>query len=83
MVLFVGHREKANILCFHPLASDVMATAGYDGKLLIWDMNKRQVEISLDPVQEPVRHSTLFVCMKVPISLVSCFLWRGVKMVPN
>ena len=50
-----GHREKANILCFHPLASDVLATSGYDGKILIWNINKQQVEISLDPTQEPVR----------------------------
>jgi len=56
MLLFIpGHREKANILCFHPLASDVLATSGYDGKILIWNMSKQQVEISLDPVQEPVR----------------------------
>ena len=63
-----GHREKANVLCFHPLASDVLATSGYDGKILIWNLSKQQAEISLDPIQEPVSsYLSLCVCVCVCI----------------
>ena len=82
-VYFTGHREKANILCFHPLASDVLATSGYDGKILIWNMNKRQVEISLDPIQEPVRDIQLPLYVCVSSVVVSSFQWPGAKMVPS
>jgi len=60
--LCLGHHEKANVLCFHPLASNILATAAYDGKIFIWNVAKQQVEITLDPIQEPVMRQEIIMC---------------------
>ena len=58
-----GHEDKCNILLFHPMASSLLATAACDGTVLIWDLDKKEVKISLDPLPEPV--SGVCVCVRV------------------
>ena len=50
-----GHQEKPNILCFHPQASSLMASAGFDCRLLIWDLEQRKIALRMDPLPQPVR----------------------------
>ena len=50
----LGHHEKPNVLAFHPQANSLLASAGYDGKLLIWNVEKKTIEITLEPLAEPV-----------------------------
>jgi coronin-7 len=50
----VGHEEKCNVLLFHPLASSLLTSAGYDGSVFIWDLENREVAITLDPLPEPL-----------------------------
>ena len=53
----LGHEEKCNVLLFHPLASSLLTSAGYDGSVFIWDLENREVAITLDPLPEPVSSS--------------------------
>uniref|UniRef100_A0A1X7U457 Coronin n=1 Tax=Amphimedon queenslandica TaxID=400682 RepID=A0A1X7U457_AMPQE len=48
-----GHYEKPNVIKFHPIAKDILASAGYDGKIFIWDVDKASIEITIEP-PEPV-----------------------------
>jgi coronin-7 len=50
----IGHQEKPNILCFHPQASSLLASAGYDCRLLIWDLTERTISLQMDPLPEPL-----------------------------
>ena len=68
MSSLAGHEDKCNILLFHPMASSLLATAACDGTVLIWDLDKKEVKISLDPLPEPV--SGVCVCVCVCVFLV-------------
>lgn len=50
----IGHQEKPNALAFHPQASSLLASAGYDGRLLVWNVDTQKVAITLDPLREPL-----------------------------
>ena len=54
----LGHQEKPNLLAFHPQASSLLASAGYDGRLLIWNLDTRKIEITMDTLPEPVSPET-------------------------
>ena len=54
LTTLVGHEEKCNVLAFHPHASSLLVTAGYDRNVLIWDLEEKEVAITLDPLPEPV-----------------------------
>ena len=60
LLLSSGHQEKPNILAFHPQASSLLASAGYDGRLLVWNLDTQKVAITLEPLSEPVS-ITLYV----------------------
>ena len=42
------------MLSFHPHVDSLLASAGYDGQLLLWDLSSLQVVLSLEKLQEPV-----------------------------
>ena len=50
-----GHQEKPNILCFHPQASSLLASAGFDCQLFLWDLEERAISLRMDPLPQPVR----------------------------
>jgi len=50
----IGHQEKPNLLAFHPQASSLLASVGYDCRLLIWNLDTQKVEITMDPLPEPL-----------------------------
>ena len=50
----LGHHEKPNVLAFHPQAEGLLASAGYDCKLLLWDLTNQCVAKELDPLPQPV-----------------------------
>ena len=52
-----GHQEKPNLLCFHPQASSLLATAGFDCHLFIWDLEERAISLRMDTLPQPVRIS--------------------------
>ena len=54
----LGHQEKPNLLAFHPQATSLLASAGYDGRLLIWNLDTRKIEITMDTLPEPVSPET-------------------------
>ena len=60
------------MLCFHPLASDILATAAYDGKILIWNVAKQQVEITLDPIEEPVMRQGVLILLSYSFTPAFC-----------
>lgn len=49
-----GHYEKPNIIQCHPQASDLLASAGYDFKIFIWNLANQSVAITLESIPEPV-----------------------------
>ncbi|CAI8048905.1 Coronin-7 [Geodia barretti] len=51
---FIGHQEKPNLLCFHPQASSLLATAGFDCHLFIWDLEERAISLRMDPLPQPL-----------------------------
>lgn len=56
-LMVAGHQEKPNVIQFHPFAKSLLASAGYDCRLLVWDISKLAVAISLDELSAPVRVS--------------------------
>ena len=79
-----GHQEKANVLAFHPQAEGLLASAGYDGKLLLWDLTDQCVAMEMEPLPQPVccqiAHEKR--CNSyVVIQLCSCMLLLGALMV--
>jgi coronin-7 len=50
----IGHQEKPNLLCFHPQASSLLATAGFDCHLFIWDLEERAISLRMDPLPQPL-----------------------------
>lgn len=85
--LCTGHQDKPNVIAFHPLAKSVLASAGYDGCLHIWNVDKKEISITLD-IKELVSvcyryqvYSNLVVdvltccsCLQLPGALVDSFL---------
>ena len=65
-----GHEDKCNILLFHPLASSLLTSAACDGTVLIWDLEKKAVKITLDPHPEPV--SGVCVCVRACVCACVC-----------
>ena len=49
-----GHYEKPNVIKFHPISQDILASAGYDCKVFIWNVETRSIEITLDATPDPV-----------------------------
>ena len=49
-----GHQEKPNLLCFHPQASSLLASAGFDCQLFLWDLEERTISLRMDPLPQPV-----------------------------
>ena len=41
-------------MAYHPQAKDILASAGYDGKIFIWNIESKKIEITLEPLDEPV-----------------------------
>ena len=54
LLFFAGHQEKANVLAFHPQAEGLLASAGYDGKLLLWDLASHCVVKEMEGLPHPV-----------------------------
>ena len=85
VVFCEGHQEKVSILQFHPQAKSLLASAGYDCKLLLWDLSSRSVALSLEDTSEPV----LDFCFCSGLDSGYCFLinssfaWHGVLMELN
>jgi coronin-7 len=50
----IGHQEKPNVLCFHPQASSLLASAGFDCQLLIWDLKEGATALQMDPLPQPL-----------------------------
>ncbi|CAI8054249.1 Coronin-7 [Geodia barretti] len=50
----IGHQEKPNLLCFHPQASSLLATAGFDCHLFIWNLEERAISLRMDPLPQPL-----------------------------
>lgn len=46
------------------MASSLLATAACDGTVLIWDLEKKAVKISLDPLPEPVSDVCVCLCVR-------------------
>ena len=68
--MFAGHQEKPNIVVFHPQAKSVLVSAGYDCRLLVWDVSKPIVSIILDQLSAPVR--CVVLCCVVLCCVVLC-----------
>ena len=60
--LLGGHQEKPNVLQFHPQARSLLASAGYDCKLLLWDLSSLSVAVTLDELPEPVTSISANFC---------------------
>lgn len=82
-VVCTGHQEKPNILTFHPQARDVLMSAGYDGKIFIWDLSNHRVVMEMDPLSQPVCSKQLYmsVCyFSCTVCYLSYLLLHGVQM---
>ena len=72
-----GHQDKANILHFHPQAKSLLASAGYDRRLLLWDLSTLNVALSLTGLSAPVcSFNSCCFCYILYISLkLFCMAW--------
>ena len=55
ILMHVGHRDKANILQFHPQAKSLLASAGYDCQVILWNLDSLSIALTLNRLPEPVR----------------------------
>ncbi|XP_062514587.1 coronin-7-like [Corticium candelabrum] len=53
-IVLQGHYEKVNIIQYHPLAQNVLATAGFDMALIIWDVATGAEKIRLEGHEEQI-----------------------------
>ena len=67
---------KANILTFHPQARDVLMSAGYDGKIFIWDLSNHSIAMEMDSLSQPVCSKQLYttVCYFYVMLAICCFM---------
>jgi coronin-7 len=49
-----GHYEKSNVIKYHPLAQHILASAGYDCKIFIWNVQTQSIVVTLESLPEPV-----------------------------
>ena len=56
-IYYIGHYDRPNILKYHPLAANILATAGYDSNIYIWNVNTQDIAIKLEPLPESVSSS--------------------------
>jgi len=47
MNVTIGHSEKIYSVCFHPLASGVLASTSYDMTVRVWDVDSEEERIVL------------------------------------
>ena len=76
-----GHQEKPNVLTFHPQARDLLMSAGYDGKIFLWDLSIHRVAMEMETLSQPV--GSCFMYCTFPIMflfIVSFLLLPGVQM---
>lgn len=78
----LGHQEKPNVLAFHPQAEGLLASAGYDRKLLLWDLSDQRIAMEMELLPQPVccwvgHHNRLTICS---FSHFSCLLSLGAWM---
>ena len=76
-----GHQEKVNVLQFHPQAKSLLASSGYDCKLLLWDLSSHSVALSLECSSEPVCY--ILLLLSLSSGYYSSSAWRGVLMELN
>lgn len=50
----LGHHEKPNVLAFHPQADSILASGGYDGKLLLWNLSEQHIVKEMKHLPQPV-----------------------------
>ena len=43
-----GHQKKIGMIVWHPLANNVLATAGFDKKVIIWDVERGEPAIVIE-----------------------------------
>lgn len=76
-----GHQEKPNVLTFHPQARDLLMSAGYDGKIFLWDLSTHRVAMEMETLSQPV--GSCFMYCTFPIMflfIISFLLLPGVQM---
>jgi coronin-7 len=49
-----GHYEKVNLIKYHSVAQNVIATAGYDATVIIWDIATKEEKIKLEGHTEQI-----------------------------
>ena len=52
--IMAGHREKPNIVRYHPTCQDLLVSAAYDMQVKLWDLNKQTNVITLSGHSEQV-----------------------------
>lgn len=62
VIVYTGHHEKPNVLAFHPQARDLLMSAGYDGKIFLWDLSNRCVALEMKPLSQPVCPQAASAC---------------------
>lgn len=50
----IGHNDRVTVVEFHPLAIDVLTTASVDLTIKIWDLVKREVQITVNGFPKPI-----------------------------
>lgn len=58
-VCVTGHTEKVYFVRFHPLASDLIATASYDMTVRLWDLKQQKEVLRLDDHQDQVYNTRI------------------------
>ena len=72
-IIHEGHQEKPNVLAFHPQAKSLLVSAGYDCRILLWNLNTQQVAIELNALPQPVRY-TSGCCVYHGLTILSLLL---------
>jgi len=62
MNVTIGHTEKIYSICFHPLASGVLASTSYDMTVCVWDVDSEEEHIVLQGYTDTVLLTSTAEC---------------------
>lgn len=75
--MFTGHTEKIYLIKWHTVASGILASASYDMKVKIWNVDKQEDVITLCGHTEQVLPSVLHITELFAIIYAFCTNNKG------
>ena len=74
VVSLQGHQRRVGVLAWHPTASNILLSAGQEGRLIVWDVSKGEAAIIFDLPAFVLSMSFNFIGDKLAVTCKDKFL---------